>query len=76
MELKQTPYGNVEVSNSSIREIKVQGAVLDFDFFTNDAMQQVYLLAGVNSFVHFYPTEIDDNYRFIVEEKLEAQIDQ
>ena len=76
MELKQTPYGNVEVSNSSIREIKVQGAVLDFDFFTNDAMQQVYLLAGVNSFVHFYPTEIDDNSRFIVEEKLEAQIDQ
>ena len=76
MELKQTPYGNVEVSNSSIREIKVQGAVLDFDFFTNDAMQQVYLLAGVNSFVHFYPTEVDENSRFIVEEKLEAQIDQ
>jgi hypothetical protein len=72
MELRVTPYGNVEVSNSSIREIKVQGAVLDFDFFTNDAFQKVYLLAGVNSFVHFYPTDIDESNRFIVEEKLEA----
>ena len=70
MELRVTPYGTVEVSNQSIKEIKVQGAVLDFDFYTNENFDMTYLLAGVNSFVHFYATETETNDRFVVIDKL------
>lgn len=32
MELRVNVYDSVEVANANLREIKVQGAVIDFDF--------------------------------------------
>lgn len=55
---------------ANLREIKVQGAVIDFDFM--NIQNELYLLAGVNSFVHFYRTEVDEDCLFAVNKKLEA----